>query len=234
MRLFPVLIAAQLLALLGAPINATAPDESPGAQPALVAERSVLAVLIHKGGVASGLAHDHLVTAPLAALDLKLDSAAPEATRATLKLAVEKLEIDHFAARAKWKGRLKELGVGPDKLDPIADSDRGKIREAMLGKSQLDAAGFPEISAELLGLRRAEGVAKPFTGYAKLRLTIHGKTVEREIPARWSAEGGVAEAEALGEFKFTEFSIKPYSAALGAVKNQDGFHLYVALATKGN
>jgi hypothetical protein len=36
-------------------------------------------------------------------------------------------------------------------------------------------------------------------------------------------------AEALGELRFTEFGIEPYTAALGAVKNADQFHLWVDL-----
>ena len=199
---------------------------------ALDAEHSVLAVLTHKAGIASGLAHDHLVTAPLDALRLEFDAAAPEATRATLDLAVERLEIDHFAARANWKVRLRELGAGPEKLDPVTEEDRGKVREAMLGKSQLDAAGSPRLTAELVKLEKADGMKPPFDGRATIRLTIRGKTVERAIPATWRVEGSGFTVEALGEFRFTEFGIRPYSAALGAVKNDDLFHLYVALASK--
>lgn len=206
--------------------------EAPPTGVALDPERSVLAVLTHKAGIAAGLAHDHLVTAPLDALRLEFDAAAPEATRASLDLAVERLEIDHFAARAKWKVRLRELGVGPEKLDPVTEEDRGKVREAMLGKSQLDAAGSPRLTAELVKLEKADGMKPPFDGRATLRLTIRGKTLERAIPATWRVEGSGFVVEALGEFRFTEFGIRPYSAALGAVKNDDLFHLYVALATQ--
>ena len=214
--------------LLVAPIGA----EALPADVALDPERSVLAVLTHKAGIASGLAHDHLITAPLDALRLMFDPATPEATHVTLELAVDRLEIDHFAARAKWKGRLRELGAGPEKLDPVTEEDRVKVREAMLGKSQLDAAGSPRLTAELVKLEKAGGMKPPFDGRATIRLAIRGKTVERAIPATWRVEGSGFVVEALGEFRFTEFGIRPYSAALGAVKNDDLFHLYVALATK--
>jgi hypothetical protein len=220
-----------------APVSALTFWAALGAAPlfagaALDAERSVLAMLTHKAGIASGLAHDHLVTAPLSALTLTLDPAAPEATRAKLELRVDQLEIDHFAARAKWKGRLRELGVGPEKLDPVSEDDRAKVRAAMLDEEQLDAGRFPQLSAELVALRSAADAPKPFTGFARLKLTIHGKSVERDVPASWKVENGVVSAEALGEFKFTEFGIEPYSGPLGAVKNRDDFHLFVALATK--
>jgi hypothetical protein len=192
-------------------------------------ERSVLAVLTHKAGIAAALAHDHLVTAPIAALTLAVDPATPDAVSARLDVEVNRLEIDHHAARARWKGRLRELGAGPERLDPVAENDRAKVRAAMLDDDQLDAARHPRLAAELVALRRG-GAPKPFDGFARLALTLHGKTVERDVPATWKVEGGGFSAEALGEFRFTEFGIEPYSGPLGAVKNQDRFHLYVALA----
>ena len=194
--------------------------------------KSVLAVLTHKAGIASGLAHDHLVTAPVAGLALSFDSAAPEATRAALVVAVEALEIDHFAARRAYQARLQELGFGPATLAPVADSDRKKVRQAMLGESQLDALNFPEIRAELLSLVRAAAPRSAFDWTAKLRLSVHGKSVERDLAARFTLAGGQLTAEAWGEFRFSEFGIEPYSAALGAVKNEDRFHLYLALAAE--
>ena len=60
-------------------------------------------------------------------------------------------------------------------------------------------------------------------------LEVHGETVERLVAARYSLEDGVLTVEVVGSFAFTEFGIKPYSSALGALKNRDRFHLYVQL-----
>lgn len=219
----PLLIAAALCAAA-----------APAAELTLDRERSVLAVLTHKAGIAKGLAHDHLITAPLDALRLELDPAAPEGARATLVLPVARLEIDHFAARAAWKGRLLELGVGPKELAPIAESDRIKVRQAMLADDQLDAERFPELHAELVGLSRAANPKGELDGVAKIRLTIRGKTIERDLAARWSVADGVLTAEALGELAFTDFGIEPYSGAFGAVRNEDRFHLYLKLVGTPN
>ncbi|MGE0640741.1 MAG: YceI family protein [Thermoanaerobaculia bacterium] len=190
---------------------------------------SVLAILTHKAGFASGAAHDHLVTAPVTALELDFDHANPEATRASLVVPVDSLEIDHFAARRRYRDRMREIGFGPAELAPVADSDRQKVRKAMLGESQLDAAHFPEIRAELLSFARAAEPSGEFDRLARLRITIHGRTIERDLAARYEANVTGVLAEAWGELLFSEFGIEPYSAVLGAVKNQDRIHLYVRL-----
>ena len=134
--------------------------------------RSLFAVLTHKAGLASGLAHDHLVVAVQARTRLEFAPATPEATRFIFAAAVEALEIDAPGARAAWKGRFKELGIHSGELPPVSDSDRSKVRAAMLGASQLDGARFPEVRAEVLALTR--GAPGPASGWvAKLQLTIH-------------------------------------------------------------
>lgn len=216
-----VLVAALVAAALASPATAGEVE--------LDATRSVLLVLTHKAGVAAGLAHDHLVTAPLTALKLDFDPAAPEATRATLALRTEALDVDASDARARWRPRLQEVGAAPAEMASISEADRKKIRKAMLGAAQLDVARYPEVRAELLSLGRAEKPRGRLDGTAKIRLTLHGKSVERDFAATWKVENGKLSAEALGAFRFTEFGIKPYSAALGAVRNADEFHVYVAL-----
>ena len=117
----------------------------------------------------------------------------------------------------------------------VDDADRAKIREAMLAPKQLFAERFPEVKAELLVLApRGEGggreSARVALGWnAKVRLEVRGKSVEKTVPVRFEVEQGVLRGELLGEFKFTEFGIEPYTAALGAVKVADLFHLWVDL-----
>ncbi len=207
----------------------------PPSSPAAAAEytidpaRSVFAVLTHKAGIGSGLAHDHLVVAAKPAVHLDFDPAAPEATKLTFTVAVEALEIDAPGARAAWKGRFKELGIHSGELPPVSDSDRGKVRAAMLGESQLNGAKFPEIRAELLALERAT----PGAGWSvKLRLTLHGKTLERRLSATWSEKDGTLTAEVVGELHFEELGIEPYSTLLGAIRNADLFHLYVSVVAR--
>jgi len=194
---------------------------------------TLFAVLTHRAGFASGLAHDHLVVARGATLDFALDPERPQAARLALEARAESLEVDGAAARERWGGRLVELGaLGEEGLPPVPEKDGVKVREAMLGRSQLDAARHPTIAAELVSLERrgGEGQRTALGWTARVRLTVRGRSVERDLALRWSLDGDRLTAEGLGEARFTDFGIEPYSAFLGAVKNTDLFHLYVAFA----
>ena len=77
---------ALLLAFLAGPAFAAPPEYT------VDGTRSLFAVLTHKAGIASGLAHDHLVVAAQATTRLEFDPASPEATRFTFAAAVDALE----------------------------------------------------------------------------------------------------------------------------------------------
>jgi hypothetical protein len=196
--------------------------------------RSTFAVLTHKDGIAAKLGHDHLVIAHAPKTTLEFDAAEPQAAKLSVVVPVQSLEIDATAARQKHAERLRVLGALGDELKPIEADDRAEIRAAMLSPKQLFGERFGEVRAELLALEPRGGGANARVALgwnAKVRLEVRGVAVEKIFPARFEvAEGGKElHAEVLGELLFTEFGIEPYSAALGAVKNADLFHLWVDL-----
>ncbi len=196
--------------------------------------RSVFAVLTHKAGIAAGLAHDHLIVAVSPTVTLDFDPMHPEATMFTFVVAVDALEVDAPAVRAAWKGRLHELGLQQGDLPPVPESDRKKVRAAMLGESQLDGAKFPDIRAEMLGLERgaAASAGADAAWNLALRLTIRGRTLERRLPVSWSEKDGTLVAETYTGLRFADFGIEPYSTMLGAIRNDDRFDLYVNVVAR--
>lgn len=200
------------------------------------ADRSTFAVLTHRAGLASGLAHDHLVVARGSTVTVAFDAASPAAAKLDFSAPVLSLDVDPAAERQRLGPRLRELGVLDRDFTAVEDDDRVKIRKSMLAPGQLHAERYPKIEASLAGLERrgGEGARVALGWNAKVRVTVHGKSVERLVPARWEEKDGTVTAEALGEFRFTEFGIEPYSAMLGAVQNADTFHVYVHLVAKTN
>lgn len=196
--------------------------------------QSVFAVLTHKAGIAASLAHDHLVVAVAPAVTLDFDPLHPETTTCTVVVAADTLEVDAPARRAAWKGRLRDLGLQQGDLPPVPESDRKKVRAAMLGESQLGGAQFPEIRAQMLGLERgaATAAAGEGTWNLVLRLTIRERTLERKVPVSWSEEEGTLAAETYAELQFADFGIEPYSTMLGAIRNDERFHLYVKVVAR--
>ena len=215
-------------------VAATATTPLAAADYAVDADRSLFAVLTHRAGVASGLAHDHLIVARGASVGVALDPAAPDAARLTFSAQALSLDVDPAADRQSTGPRLRELGVLDRDFTAVEEKDRAKVRKAMLAPGQLHAERFPKIEATVAGLQRrgGEGERVALGWDAKVRVTIHGKTVERQVPARWDEKNGELTAEALGEYLFSEFGIEPYSAMFGAVQNADRFHVYVRLVAK--
>jgi len=200
-------------------------------------ERSTFAVLTHRAGLASRLAHDHLIVARGAQCELTLDPAAPGDARLACRQAVLALDADPTAERARLAPRLELLGARSGPLPAVDAGDRAKIRAEMLAPVQLFAERFPEIRAELLALAPRGGggaeSARVALGWnARLRLTLRGQTVETTAPVRFEIADDRVTAELLAELRFTEFGIEPYSGALGTVRNDDLFHLYVELVAR--
>jgi len=199
-------------------------------------DRSTVAVLTHRAGFASGLAHDHLIVARAPRCSIELDPQLPANAHAECAEPVLALDVDPPAERAAVGPRLQTLGALERDLPAVPEDHRVKVRAAMLDAHQLFGERFPEIRAELGGLeRRGEAGdddtrARVALGWnARLTLEVRGERVEKTVPLRWEVVDGELHAELLAEFRFTDFHIEPYSAVLGAVRNEDLFHLYVDL-----
>lgn len=195
------------------------------------ASRSIFAVITHKGGIAASQAHNHLVAASGYQTRLTFDPERPLAAGFELELATEDLEIDDREAQETWYPRLEALGILDEPFNEVPAKDRAKIHEAMVSGKQLDVATYPTIKARVIAvaeeLSTPGGVEMPYS--ATLALEVHGKTVERRVAARFEKNDGTLTIEAIGAFQFTDFGIKPYSAAFGLVKNLDEFHVYLHL-----
>ncbi|MEO1370149.1 MAG: YceI family protein [Acidobacteriota bacterium] len=186
---------------------------------------SVFAVITHKDGVAARLAHNHLVTAGEVDAELVFDPEAPESAGFRFEAPVEALQVDDPAAQAKWFPRIAELGLLDEEFTEVDAKDRAKIRKSMLSRKQLDVESYPTLSGATAAIKRdSEGLY-----VVELELTVKGQAASRPVSARYSVDGDRLRVEAWGRFEFTDFGIKPYSAMLGAVKNANGFHVFLQL-----
>jgi hypothetical protein len=192
-------------------------------------DRSVFAIITHKAGVAAKMAHDHLVVAKTYSSTIQNSGETIEGLSFTLTVPVKELAADLPELQKKWYPEIEKAGILDEEFSEISESDRTKIHGSMLSEGQLDAEQFPEIKAELVSIESSQSTAgeKTFEHAAIIRFTVRGKTIERAVPANVALENGVLSVEATGRFRFTEFGIKPFSAFLGAVKNQDAFDVYV-------
>ena len=178
-----------------------------------------LAVKVSKTGAGASLAHDHVVVATKfngkGSLD---DSGTPESLSLELTAETSSLVPDEPEARRKYS--LPNT--------PVPPGDRKKVKEHMLGEDQLDAVKHPTITFVVSRVIATERGALQCAG----QLTLHGVTRELVFPIRVNRSDRQFEADANVRFKTSDFGVKPYSAALGLIRNKDEVELVVHVVLK--
>ncbi|HWC02868.1 MAG TPA: YceI family protein [Methylomirabilota bacterium] len=177
-------------------------------------ERTRLAVQLHREGLGSRLAHDHVVEATEVAGRVEYDASRPEASSVVVEVRAASLRVDEPAAR-------RRLGVEGD----LSDSQRADVDKAMRGPDQLDVPRYPTI--------RFASTRVVTEGNGRLRisgrLTLRGVTRELTFPAAVALDSGALRARATLTFLQSSFGYRPYSALLGAIRNRDEVTLHVDL-----
>jgi polyisoprenoid-binding protein YceI len=200
-----------------------APPAAAAAAPAPAAPRSYtldgsrgeLHVRVFKdpATMAAGIAHDHAVLATGWTGRFTWDAAQPAACQLTITVPVASLDPDPPALRA---------AVGLPGALP--DNQRGEIKAHLLAESQLWAARFPSITFQATACRPT-GSALEVTG----NLTIRGQARKVVFTGQFSADEAGFRLKGSLPVKATDHGFQPYSALLGAVRNQDRMVLHIDL-----
>jgi hypothetical protein len=200
-----------------APVPTVPPTPSPSApdtRGATVYEvdsrSSQLSILVLRGGKLSRLGHNHVMTSRDVSGRAWLH---PEFARSGFELSfpVMQLVVDDPQARRE---------AGSDFPPDIPQSDKDGTRKNMLKPELLDGERYPEVkvqAAKVGGTLQAPEVTA--------RITIKEVSRDVRVPVKMAVEGGRLTAS--GEFDVlqTEFGIKPFSVALGALEVQDKLHI---------
>jgi len=189
-------------------------------------DHSVFAIVTHKAGLASALAHDHFVHASDYEATLTVDRNAPESMEFSIELPAEKLRFDAADAEKEWFPKLKDAGIVEEPFSELSGKNRGKIRQSGLGEDQLDAQNHPTLKARVAAIQPIDNPDSAYTHEAELEFTVRGKTKTRTVKANITFDENELSVTAVGAFNFTDFDIEPYSAFLGAVRNEDTFHIF--------
>lgn len=207
------------LALFGASTNATTYEVDQ--------TQSIFAVVTHKAGLASALAHNHLVHPSSYQIALEADDIP---TKISLEFQTANLVIDDVEMQQRFYPALSAAKILSEPFSEAKAKDRKEMREAMLASGQLAATKFPAIKAETLKIvRDPSNKSKLLLTTA---LTIRGKTVQRDLVGKFSSTNNQLAIEIAGPYKFTDFEIEPFSAFMGAVRNQDTFHVFARIVAR--
>jgi polyisoprenoid-binding protein YceI len=164
---------------------------------------------------ASGMSHDHVMRASGWTGTATWDPAKPENCKIDISVPVDKLVVDPPKLRA---------AVGYDST--LSDGQRGDVRKNMLSKDQLNSSKYSEISFSATSCKVVSGSKVDVSG----KLTIKGTS--KPITIRMTLDADAQSYSAKGGFKIkgSDYGLEPFSAMMGALKNQDELRFTVRLS----
>lgn len=168
--------------------------------------QSELIVLVHKAGIASSFGHNHVIKAEKFKGTINFSEELLSGSSVNIEVYSGSLRADLPEMRSKFK-----------LSGELSTEDRKKIESDMMGKDQLDTAKYNSIKFHSESLIKNDSDNYLIFG----NLTIHGIT--KRISADVSIEVKNSELSAYSSFRInqSDFNIKPFSAALGLIRNKD-------------
>lgn len=188
-----------------------APIDTRGARVYTVeAASSRVHILVYRGGALARLGHNHVVTSRSVAGRIWLHQSF-ERSGFELTIPVASLVVDDPDDRAAH---------GDDFPPGISQKDIDGTKRNLLRAEVLDGAQFPTIA-----LRSARVSGSVDAPDLSARITLKGVTRDVPIPVTLEIEEGHLTAKGALDILQTDFGIKPFSIALGALEVQDRLHL---------
>jgi polyisoprenoid-binding protein YceI len=211
-----LLLVGASLALAGCgpqPERPTAPAASTDRIPAptgvaceIDPERSVIRILVRRGGPMARLGHNHVIEARQLHGTL-WDPGNAQRASFDVHLPVASFLIDAPAARRE---------AGEEFPGEIPPGDIEGTRRNLLGPALLQAEQFPDIRLESLGIAGPDATLS-----VTARVTIRGEAHEIYFPARLVREAGTLTVEGEFSLRHADLGLQPFSVMLGALQVQD-------------
>lgn len=178
---------------------------------------SDIQVHVFRGGTLARMGHNHVMTSKNVSGRVWLrDDVARSGFE--LSFRVDELIVDDPAARA---------AAGADFPGEIKAEDREGTRKNMLRAEVLDAAQFPTIT-----LRSARIAGTQQNPQITVRITIKGVSQDVPVDAKVAKEDAQLTTSGAFDITQTQFGMKPFSIALGALEVQDRLHIEFKLVAK--
>jgi hypothetical protein len=168
----------------------------------IVAEDSLLQILVYRGGAMARLGHNHVIASHQLSGSVYVtgDFAL---SRFDAAFPVNELAIDEPA--------MREM-AGADFPPGVPQSARDGTRNNMLSEALLDGAKYP-----MVRLRATEVVAAGDYFDVDVEITIKDRVRHVRVPTKITVKDGVISASGEFPLKQSELGLKPFSIAMGAL-----------------
>jgi polyisoprenoid-binding protein YceI len=168
--------------------------------------KSEFVVQLFKAGVGAALAHDHVVRATQYTGRIRGAMDHPSSATIIIEVHAASLEVDEPKIRQKY--HLSTM---------LSEQERKEIKTTMASPQQLAIAQYPTLLFKSTQIERQPDGDFTVNG----ELTIRGVTHSIKFPARVEVRDGALHAQGSVRFRQSSFGYEPYSALLGAIRNQD-------------
>lgn len=174
--------------------------------------KTELLAITAPGGL-PGAAHPHVIVATKVTGKIVYDAEAPASSTISVSFPTEGLKADEAALRKR------------EGMSEVSEGSRERVNDNLRGDDQLPPKLFPTISFESSAVKDL--------GHGQLevrgKLAIRGVEKEISLPVTVKEKDGELVGQGALVVKHSDFKFKPYSAALGAVKNLDEIVLKLKL-----
>jgi polyisoprenoid-binding protein YceI len=173
---------------------------------AVVADQSLLTVLVFRGGALAKAGHNHVI-ASHALSGTAWVPADPQRASFEVRVPVNDFTIDEPQLRAL---------EGKEFSADVPDSAREGTKKNMLSEPMLDGARFPEVVLRSTRLESgSEGIL------ATVSVSIRGQTRDVTVPIRYEVQGNEVRAQGQFALKQTDLGLTPFSLLGGALRVED-------------
>jgi len=168
----------------------------------VLAQESLLEILVYRGGAMAKLGHNHVIASHDLAGSVFV-AKDPLATSFDIRVPVNQLTVDEPALRA---------AAGADFPGAVPQNARDGTRVNLLSAALLDGANHPDIRLRATGFKAAG------EGYeAAIEVTLKGETHLLHVPVSVARDGATLTARGEFPLKQSELGLKPFSVAMGTL-----------------
>jgi polyisoprenoid-binding protein YceI len=234
LRGFPMWGVVAGVLLLGLPGCQTSPPREPMPAPApppverpgvpvgaheykVIAEESLLQILVYRGGAMARLGHNHVIASHHLEGEVQLTQDLVD-TRFEIRVPVNELTVDEPA--------MREM-AGADFPPGVPQSARDGTRKNLLSEALLDGANYPVI--RLRGVQALVG-ADPLNVDVEISIKDHVRRVR--VPVQLERQDGVLHARGEFPLKQSDLGLKPFSVAMGTLVVLDDMKIRFDITAK--
>jgi polyisoprenoid-binding protein YceI len=195
--------------------ESTVPRE--GKAYAVVADESLLTILVFRGGALAKAGHNHVI-ASHTVTGTAWVPADPARASFEIRVPVNDFTID--------EPKLRALEGEPFSAD-VPDSAREGTKKNMLSEPMLDGARFPEVLLRSQALESgAEGIL------AQVSVSIRGQTRTITVPIHYQMSANEVRAQGQLALKQTDLGLTPFSLLGGALRVEDEMTVKFSLVAR--